>query len=218
MADIRSISYRPRRLIVATGAVGVAGVDAAPVVAAVAQFAPLSPARLMDTRQMSGPTQSGSVFELQVAGRGGVAGTADAASLNVTVTGPAGDGFVTLWPYGTARPNASTLNYSTGVTRANHALAKIGASGTVVLGVLFPVFAGGVAALLLAPLTDGPFGEKVSALNLYQGNEAGHAIGPLAGAGACALAAIVFLVVAIAAVTRRRTIGGTASDVRADGV
>ena len=136
MSDIRTTSSRLRRLVVAigavtVGAVGVVGVDAAPVEAAVAQFAPLSPARLMDTRQMGGPMQSGSVFELLVAGQGGVAFSADAVSLNVTVTGPAGDGFVTLWPCGTPRPNASTLNYSTGVTRANHAIAKIGASGNV---------------------------------------------------------------------------------------
>jgi hypothetical protein len=104
-------------------------------------YAPLSPARLLDTRPGAPTTdgqQSGadaqpadSVTELQVAGRDGVPSDATAAVLNVAVTQPAGAGYLTVYPCGSPRPTAANLNYDPGETIANVVLAPIGADGKV---------------------------------------------------------------------------------------
>jgi hypothetical protein len=103
----------------------------------------LSPARLLETRDglstVDGALNGvgvrgvGSTTELQVAGRGGVPGDAAAVVLNVTVTGGVGPGFVTVFPCGSAQPNASNLNYLAGSTVANAVIAKIGVGGRVCL-------------------------------------------------------------------------------------
>ena len=40
-------------------------------------------------------------------------------------------GFVTVWPCGSGRPNASSLNYVAGSTVPNGVIAKIGTAGKV---------------------------------------------------------------------------------------
>jgi hypothetical protein len=112
----------------------------------VTDFAPLVPARLLDTRPpgpgiatvdgqslSGGALVGGSTFELQVAGRGGVPADAKAAALNVTVTDATGSGFVTVFPCGVARPNASSLNFTAGATRPNAVISKLGDGGKVCL-------------------------------------------------------------------------------------
>jgi len=105
-------------------------------------FEPLRPARLIDTRVPSSGTVDGLfqaigirtnnvVTELQVAGRGQVAVDADAVVLNVTATGALGPGYVTVYPCGTTKPNASSLNFVAGDTIPNVVIAKIGTGGKV---------------------------------------------------------------------------------------
>jgi hypothetical protein len=53
--------------------------------------------------------------------------------LNVTVTEPQGAGFVTVFPCGSARPNASNVNYVAGKTIPNLVFSKLGPTGTVCL-------------------------------------------------------------------------------------
>lgn len=102
----------------------------------------LSPARLLDTRTGTqtvdnryvgtGPVGAGGSLDIQVAGRGGVPATGAAAVvLNVTATGPTATTFVTVWPTGTSRPNASTLNATAGQTVANSIIVGVGADGQV---------------------------------------------------------------------------------------
>jgi Regulator of chromosome condensation (RCC1) repeat len=105
-------------------------------------YAPLQPARLLDSRPAAatvdhlqegdGVVRGGTGREVQVAGRGGIP-TAGAASavLNITVTGAEGAGFLTTWPCGHPRPNASTLNFTSGATVANAAVVGLGAGGKV---------------------------------------------------------------------------------------
>jgi hypothetical protein len=114
---------------------------AAPPPPAPPPFASLVPARLMETR--SGLTTvddqyngiglrpAGSVTALTVAGRGGVPVDASSVNLNVTVTEAQGDGFLTVYPCGVARPVASNLNFVAGSTIANMVTVKVGASGQV---------------------------------------------------------------------------------------
>ncbi|MEZ5259982.1 MAG: hypothetical protein R2705_24785 [Ilumatobacteraceae bacterium] len=51
--------------------------------------------------------------------------------LNVTVVGAPGDGYITVYPCGTARPNASNVNYALNDTVANAVLTKVGPGGKV---------------------------------------------------------------------------------------
>ncbi|HRE02978.1 MAG TPA: hypothetical protein PLV68_16890, partial [Ilumatobacteraceae bacterium] len=84
-------------------------------------FASFNPARLLDTRADGETTDGlfighgridpGVEFALQVGGRGGVEADDAAVSLNVTATDATGTGFVTVWPCGTAKPLASSLNF-----------------------------------------------------------------------------------------------------------
>ena len=102
-----------------------------------------SPARLLDTRTGGstvdgvgaggGLRRAGSTTEILVATRGGVAANASAVVLNVTATGAPSTGYVTAWPCGEARPNASNLNYGPGTTVANSAIVRVGAGGKVCL-------------------------------------------------------------------------------------
>ena len=96
----------------------------------------LVPGRIMDTRAngitvdglgaATGAVGADSVTELQVAGRAGVASDAAAAFLNVTVTEPIGDGYVTVFPCGSPRPTASNLNYADGQTVPNAVISRLG--------------------------------------------------------------------------------------------
>ena len=101
----------------------------------------LTPARILDTRYgvgaPGGILHSGETVPLTVTGVGGVpAAGVDTVVLNVTVTGPLGGGFVTVYPSGTTRPTASNLNYVTNQTVANQVITKVGSDGVVDLYVL----------------------------------------------------------------------------------
>ncbi len=113
----------------------------APGSAPVDGFASLQPARLLDTRpgQLTidcqyagqGVRGAGSVLELTIAGRGGVPFGAQAAVLNITVTEPDAGGYLTVYPCGSPRPVASTLNFAAGQTVANASYASLGPTGAV---------------------------------------------------------------------------------------
>ena len=107
-------------------------------------FTALTPQRLMDTRP-NGTTTDGQqvaagalagpgTTQVDVLGRGGVpAAGVTAALLNVTAVGPTAGGFVTVFPVGSQRPTASTLNLSPGRTTANMTLVPVGPGGQVSL-------------------------------------------------------------------------------------
>jgi hypothetical protein len=78
-----------------------------------AVFSPRAPQRLLDTRLGTGRLRASS------AGSVALDGAAVAAQLNVTATGPEGDGFLTVWPCGGDRPDTSTVNYRVGETAPN---------------------------------------------------------------------------------------------------
>ncbi len=106
------------------------------------KYAPLVPARLLETREGStvdsrfralGVRKAGSITELIVGGRGGAPENAAAAVLNVTVVGAAAEGYVTVWPCGSAQPDASSLNFAAGDTIPNAVITKLGTDGKVCL-------------------------------------------------------------------------------------
>jgi uncharacterized protein (DUF1501 family) len=95
---------------------------------------PMSPTRLLDTRDNGGAPLSGSL-ELVVAGVKGVPADTTAVALNVTVTQPTDAAFLTVWPAGEALPYASNLNMVRGQTVANMVIARLGAGGAVSVAV-----------------------------------------------------------------------------------
>jgi YVTN family beta-propeller protein len=98
---------------------------------AAARYVAVAPARLLDTRAVSAPAD-GSTTRLVVAGRAGVPATATAVALNVTATETTAPGFVTVWPAGLPRPEASNLNVEhVGQTIPNLVIVPVGEGGAV---------------------------------------------------------------------------------------
>ncbi|MFF3845765.1 protease pro-enzyme activation domain-containing protein [Streptomyces sp. NPDC002328] len=86
-------------------------------------FHTAGPSRLLDTRYALGtagtaPVTGGTNLVLNV-NDGHTLAKAKAVVLNVTVTAPTTNGFLTVWPDGTTLPNASNLNWTAGQTVAN---------------------------------------------------------------------------------------------------
>jgi hypothetical protein len=96
----------------------------------------VAPCRVVDTRNATGPLggpalSAGSARTFVIAGHCGIPATAKAISANITVTVGTTAGFLTLFPSGSTRPGASSINFLAGQTRANNAVIQLGASGDV---------------------------------------------------------------------------------------
>src|SRR5256886_4417057 len=80
-----------------------------------------------------GPVPGGTAINVRVLGAGGVPASGVAAVvLNVTVTGPTSEGFLTVYPAGLQQvPLASNLNFLAGQTVPNRVIAKVGANGAI---------------------------------------------------------------------------------------
>lgn len=100
----------------------------------------LPPTRIFDTRPgaVSGPKgrlTPGTSINVKVAGEGGVPVTGVAAViLNLTATNALGPGFITAWPAGDERPQASVINVnSADETAPNQVIVPVGADGEISL-------------------------------------------------------------------------------------
>ena len=95
----------------------------------------VSPCRVVDTRggaPITGPAlQALETRAFALVGHCGIPAGAKTVSVNLTVTEPTAPGHLRLFPAGEAPPNASTINYSVGQTRANNALLTLSAAGEV---------------------------------------------------------------------------------------
>jgi len=97
----------------------------------------LPPSRILDTRTGVGApaaaVRPGAAVVLQVTGAGGVpASGVGSAVLNVTVTGPTGSGYLTVYP-GPSRPLASNLNFTPGLTVPNLVISPVNTAGQVLI-------------------------------------------------------------------------------------
>lgn len=93
-------------------------------------FRPVTPVRLLDTREQNpihaGPLASGEQIDVDVAALAGLPSDATAAALKITVTESTASGFWTVFPTGTTRPTASNINvFGAGSTIANQVLASL---------------------------------------------------------------------------------------------
>jgi Right handed beta helix region len=129
-------------------------------------FKPLSPVRVLDTRNGTGapaatPVAAHGRLVLDLSGK--LPAGAAAAVLNVTVTAPATAGFLTAYPDGQPVPDASNLNFSAGETVPNLVVVPLsgdkadfynGSGGTVqVVADLNGYFASGATGTFVP---DGP--------------------------------------------------------------
>jgi hypothetical protein len=120
--------------------------DSNNVLATGSLYLPVTPTRICDSRAAvlgavaanqcnhngigTGTWSSGTVNPVAVVGNAGVPTGATAAVLNVAVTNTSSSSFLTLWPDdGSARPNASDLNWTPGLTIPNLVIATLPSSG-----------------------------------------------------------------------------------------
>jgi HYDIN/CFA65/VesB family protein len=99
-------------------------------------FNPMSPARVLDTRNATGAPKAriaaGQKVDVQLTGTPGIPPSGVAAVvLNVTVTNATAASFLTVYPTGVTRPTASNLNFVAGQTVPNRVVVKVGTGGKV---------------------------------------------------------------------------------------
>ncbi len=138
------------------------------------QYHPLTPARILDTRNGTGgfssPVGPGATIDVIVSGVGGVpASGVTAAVINVTVVNTTANSHLTVFPTGVARPLASNLNWVAGQTVPNLVQIGLGTAGKVSVfnfqgstDVVFDV-QGFVQTPTGTPTTDGLFNPLVPA-------------------------------------------------------
>ena len=106
-----------------------------------ATYHPLTPTRILDTRNgtgLSGPFSSDSARTFLVKGVGGVSGNAKAVTGNLTVTGQTSLGFLYVGPVAVDNPTSSTLNFPVGDDRANGVTVALNGSGTLSITYVAP--------------------------------------------------------------------------------
>ncbi len=97
------------------------------------QFYPLTPCRIVDTRndKDGGTLKAGVERDYEIPSNCGVPSSATAYSFNVTVLPAAGGlDYLTVWPQGESQPVVSTLNDNTGTVVANAAIVPAGSNNT----------------------------------------------------------------------------------------
>lgn len=92
------------------------------------RYVPVSPCRLVDTRQTGHPIQGGTSqsFTVPQLGNCGIPASAAVYSLNVTAIPHGTLGYLTIWPSGEVQPYASTMNSFDGRIKANAAIVPAG--------------------------------------------------------------------------------------------
>jgi hypothetical protein len=96
-------------------------------------FEPLTPVRLVDTREDLGASRliGQSSARIQLAGEATLPAGADAISANFTVTGSAEAGYLTVWNCSDERPVVSTVNFGAGETVPNGANVPLDDKGGI---------------------------------------------------------------------------------------
>ncbi len=96
-------------------------------------FHNVAPVRLLDTRTVRGSAlKTGAIRRLSVLGRAGIPKTGVAGVyLHVTVVNPAANGYLVVWPDGSARPATSNVNYQRGLVISNSVLSGVSGAGMV---------------------------------------------------------------------------------------
>ncbi|MGB8858886.1 MAG: DUF1501 domain-containing protein [Ilumatobacteraceae bacterium] len=101
------------------------------------RYLPVSPQRLVDTRSGIGAAKArvgATPLSVQIAGVNGLPASGIAAvQINLTAVAPSEDTYLTVYPSGAAKPNASNLNLRGGGVRANSVVARVGPDGKILV-------------------------------------------------------------------------------------
>jgi hypothetical protein len=119
-------------------------------------YVPLTPTRILDTRNgtgLSGPLSSHVARALGVIGHGGVPSGAIAVTGNLTVTGQTSPGYLYIGPVPVNNPTSSTLNFPVGDDRANGVTVPIDGPGPGIAGITFVASAGAATANVVFDVT-----------------------------------------------------------------
>jgi hypothetical protein len=99
------------------------------------QLEAVSPVRVFDSRGgigiAAGLRPAGDIATLDLSSR--LPADASAVVVNVTVTSPTGDGYVSVWPADGGTPDTSNLNYVAGLTAPNLVIVPVSADGSIKL-------------------------------------------------------------------------------------
>lgn len=111
----------------------------APAPAPPAEFVGITPVRVLDTRSTDGgpigitpaaPLGKDQSIEVTIAGANGIPAEATSVAVNVTLDDDAtAKSFLTVYPTGRTRPNASTNNAEPGLVMSNSAIFLLGTGG-----------------------------------------------------------------------------------------
>jgi hypothetical protein len=110
-------------------------------------FWTVQPCRVIDTRNPNGPlggpalVGGGPGRTFTITNQCGIPAGVAAVSVNVTITGPTSEGFLTFYPTGGSPPLSSTINFRPGLTRANNAILSLAPTGN------FDVVCGGTGTV-----------------------------------------------------------------------
>lgn len=125
-------------LLLAAGGIGFEQAGASTSATAVASVTvPVTPFRILDTRLgigtggVTSAVAAGQSVSLQVAGVGTVPADATGVVLNITSNAATDPGYVTVWPTGQPRPEASVLNLAPGQDLPNMITAALGEGGRI---------------------------------------------------------------------------------------
>ncbi|MEI7622286.1 MAG: S8 family serine peptidase [Actinomycetes bacterium] len=113
---------------------------------AVSEYTGIVPERFLDTRTCNGcftiddefvgigPVAPQQSLPLQITGRGSIPSSGvGSVALNVTGAGSSASSYLTVYPFGAARPTASNLNFLPGQVVPNMVIVKLGADGQIAI-------------------------------------------------------------------------------------
>jgi streptogramin lyase len=100
------------------------------------QFFIVTPCRVLDTRDASGPSggpalAAGATRKFPVANSCAIPSSARAIAANVTVTNAGADGDLQAWAGGEYRPLSNSISFKAGTTRANNGIVRLGSDGSI---------------------------------------------------------------------------------------
>ncbi len=103
-------------------------------------YVQIDPFRQVDTRTGIGTTRiDGNTLRVAVAGSNGVPSNATAVVVTIVAIDGQGAGFVTAFPSGEPLPQASTINYQSGLAYSSEAIVPLGRGGAFDIFTLTPV-------------------------------------------------------------------------------
>ena len=98
-----------------------------------ANYVPVTPFRILDTRKVGGPIGQGLVRTVQITGAGTppIPPSATAAVLNITEVSGSASSLLTVYPFNTTKPNASNLNFPAHTVIANLVTVTLSSDGKI---------------------------------------------------------------------------------------